>query len=88
MFIFTQFFSQIVYFTQTLVNLAARLESANKGYNTELMISESTYSQLSPHKFKTRFLDEIQVKGKSRSIIVFEVCDETSKNSAMAASFT
>jgi adenylate cyclase len=57
------------------VNLAARLESANKGYNTELMISEFTHSQLTPHKFKTRFLDEIHVKGKSRSIKVFEVCD-------------
>ncbi len=59
------------------VNLAARLEGANKNYNTELMISESTYSQLTPNKFKTRFLDEIKVKGKSRPIKVFEVCNET-----------
>lgn len=55
------------------VNLAARLESANKGYHTELMISESTHSQLPPNTFKTRFLDEIKVKGKSRAIKVFEV---------------
>jgi adenylate cyclase len=55
------------------VNLAARLESANKRYNTSLMISEFTHAALSPGYFQTRILDIIKVKGKSRSVKVFEV---------------
>ena len=55
------------------VNLASRLESANKLYNTYLMISEFTHNQLSPGLFRTRILDVIQVKGKSQAVKVFEV---------------
>lgn len=55
------------------VNLAARLESANKRYSTSLMISELTHAVLSPGQFQTRILDVIKVKGKSRAVKVFEV---------------
>lgn len=55
------------------VNLASRLEAANKLYDTYLMISESTHNQLSPELFRTRILDVIQVKGKSQAVKVFEV---------------
>jgi adenylate cyclase len=58
------------------VNLASRLESANKLYRTYVMISESTYDQLSPGMFRTRVLDVITVKGKSRAVKVFEVYGE------------
>jgi len=61
------------------VNLASRLESANKLYHTFLMISEFTYKQLSPDLFRTRVLDVIKVKGKSESVKVYEVYEETSK---------
>ncbi|MBN1104460.1 MAG: adenylate/guanylate cyclase domain-containing protein [Deltaproteobacteria bacterium] len=59
------------------VNLASRLEGANKRYNTYLMISETTLGYLSPGLFRTRVLDVIKVKGKTRAVKVFEVIGET-----------
>jgi adenylate cyclase len=61
------------------VNLASRLEAANKRYNTNLMISEFTRQSLTPDVFKTRILDVITVKGKSKSVKVFEVYGENSE---------
>ena len=61
------------------VNLASRLEGANKRYNTFLMISESTCEQLTRGMFKTRLLDVIKVKGKKEAVKVFEVYGETSE---------
>lgn len=61
------------------VNLAARLESANKQYNTFFMISQFTYDSLSKDLFKTRVLDVIKVKGKSKAVKVFEVYGEVSE---------
>ena len=55
------------------VNLASRLEGANRNYGTFLLISEFTLASLTPGRFKTRFLDNIKVKGKSQSVKVFEV---------------
>jgi len=55
------------------VNLASRLEGANKNYGTFLMISEFTFACLVPGRFKTRFLDNIKVKGKLQSVKVYEV---------------
>jgi len=54
------------------VNLGARLESANKFYGTEIMISEFTYRQVKDD-FYTRPLDLIRVKGKQKPIEVFEL---------------
>ena len=58
------------------VNLASRLEGANKRYNTRLMISEYTQQALPPGIFRTRVLDVIKVKGKSKPVRVFEVYGE------------
>ena len=58
------------------VNLASRLEGANKRYNTYLMISEYTQQALPPGIFRTRVLDVIKVKGKSKPVRVFEVYGE------------
>lgn len=55
------------------VNLASRLEGANKRYNTFLMISEFTYEYITPDLFKTRILDIVKVAGKSKAVKVFEV---------------
>ena len=49
------------------VNLASRLEGANKHYKTLIMISEYTHNALTPHLFHTRLLDVIRVKGKSQA---------------------
>ncbi len=60
------------------VNLASRLEGANKQYNTNLMISEFTLEGLTQGMFKTRLLDVIKVKGKNEAVKVYEVYGEGS----------
>ncbi len=55
------------------VNLASRLEGANKAYGTFIMISESVKKQLNPYLFSTRFLDFLAVKGKNEPVLVYEV---------------
>jgi adenylate cyclase len=60
------------------VNLASRLEGANKHYKTLVMISEFTCEALSPGLFRTRLLDVIRVKGKSQAVKVYEVYAEMS----------
>lgn len=53
------------------VNLAARLEGANKAYGTRLMVGERTYRQL-PRRYLMRRLDHLMVKGKARPVRVYE----------------
>jgi adenylate cyclase len=60
------------------VNLASRLEGANKRYDTYLMISEFTLKALAPDAFRTRVLDVIRVKGKTEPVKVYEVLGEAS----------
>ncbi|MFH1488577.1 MAG: adenylate/guanylate cyclase domain-containing protein [Pseudomonadota bacterium] len=54
------------------VNLASRLEGANKHYGTFLMISQSTFEKVKT-EFLTRELDLLRVKGKERPVKVYEV---------------
>jgi adenylate cyclase len=54
------------------VNLASRLEGANKAYNSYIMISETTYSEVEDH-VEVRELDLLRVKGKQEPIRVFEL---------------
>jgi adenylate cyclase len=61
------------------VNLASRLEGANKPYGTFLMISEYTLDHLTPDRFRSRLLDVIKVKGKSEAVKVYEVYGECSE---------
>ena len=56
------------------VNLASRLESANKTYGTELLISDSTALALKG-AYLMRDVDKIRVKGKSQPVGVFELLD-------------
>lgn len=55
------------------VNLASRLESINKRYHTQILISEFTYSEIPPDTFLTRMVDIIKVKGKSKAVKIYEV---------------
>jgi len=60
------------------VNLASRLEGANKHYGTEIMISETTYS-LVKDTLIAREMDIIQVVGKTKPIKVYELVTEKEK---------
>ncbi len=53
------------------VNLAARLEGANKYYGTYTMISSATYEQLG-NDFCCRELGKIRVVGRREPVIVYE----------------
>ena len=63
------------------VNLAARLEGANKQYGSKTIISESVYNNLN-NAFICRELDYITVKGKTEAVRIFEVLQETQKNTS------
>jgi adenylate cyclase len=54
------------------VNLASRLEGANKEYGTNIIVSESTWEQVRD-RIATRELDIIRVQGKAQPTRIFEV---------------
>jgi len=56
------------------VNLASRLEGANKNYGTAILISKAT-RDLVKDKFFCRFVDKVQVKGRQQPEDLYEpVC--------------
>ena len=57
------------------VNLASRLEGANKPFGTPIMISDSTEELVRGH-FVTRQLDAIRVMGKKQPVKVYELMAE------------
>jgi adenylate cyclase len=60
------------------VNLASRLEGLNKIYGTNIIISEKTY-KIVKNKFETRKLDAVQVIGKKKSILIYELINYRGK---------
>jgi len=60
------------------VNLAARLEGANKTYGTKSLISEAVYERVKD-TFLCREIDLIAVKGKNVPVRIFEVLQEADK---------
>ncbi|AFN73498.1 adenylate cyclase [Melioribacter roseus P3M-2] len=66
------------------VNLASRLEGANKAYGTNIMISDSTYELIKDH-FLVRELDIIRVKGKTAPTKIYELISTKDDAEAMAA---
>jgi len=57
------------------VNLASRLEGANKEYKTEIMIGHNTWLDVKD-QFVTRPLDLLKVMGKNESVAVYELMAE------------
>jgi adenylate cyclase len=57
------------------VNLASRLESVNKVFNTKIIISEKTLEK-TEGLFFTRDLGLIEVKGKSEPVGIYELVSE------------
>jgi adenylate cyclase len=64
-----------------MVNLASRLEGANKPYGTYLMISEFTLAEIGD-LVDVRELDLLAVKGKEQPVRVYEVLDEKGRTDA------
>jgi adenylate cyclase len=54
------------------VNLASRLESINKEYGTQVVISEFTYRSVKDD-FWCRELDAVRVKGRARPVKIYEL---------------
>ena len=54
------------------VNLASRLESANKEFHTGIIISEFTLAKLG-ERFDVRALGDVKVKGKERPVTIYEL---------------
>jgi len=58
------------------VNLTARLEGLTKYYSVSLIISVATKERLEDlSKYHIRFLDKVQVKGKTKALDLYEVYD-------------
>jgi len=54
------------------VNLASRLEGLNKEYGTNIIVSDSTLSEVGDG-YVTRYLDLVIVKGRSTPVAVYEL---------------
>ncbi|HNY17502.1 MAG TPA: adenylate/guanylate cyclase domain-containing protein [Treponemataceae bacterium] len=57
------------------VNLAARLEGANKAYGSKSIITEAVYERVK-EQFLCRELDFIAVKGKNEPVRIYEILQE------------
>jgi adenylate cyclase len=57
------------------VNLAARLEPANKTYDTLNMVSQATLDAADAGKVRVRELDNIAVKGREKPVVVYELLE-------------
>jgi len=62
------------------VNLAARLEPANKEYGTRIIMGQKTHQLLPAGEFATRLLDKIVVKGKTEPVDIYELIYPISQN--------
>ncbi|MBS03934.1 MAG: adenylate/guanylate cyclase domain-containing protein [Gammaproteobacteria bacterium] len=63
------------------VNLAARLEGANKAYGSDIMISENTHRLVSGD-VDVRELDTIRVVGKSEAVTVYQLLERKNQTQA------
>ena len=54
------------------VNVASRLEGANKYYMTEIIIGQNTADQLD-NQFNLRKLDKVRLKGKQEPVEIYEL---------------
>ncbi|MCX7337893.1 MAG: cache domain-containing protein [Alphaproteobacteria bacterium] len=63
------------------VNLCSRLEGLNKLYGTNIIISGSVFDKVGD-QFFTRILDKVAVKGKSKSIKIYELLGQKNDDPA------
>jgi len=62
------------------VNLAARLEGANKSYGTRALVSEGVHEKVKK-AFLCREIDLLTVKGKKQPVRIFEILEQQEKAS-------
>ena len=62
------------------VNLAARLEGANKAYGSKSLVSEAVFEKVNSF-FICRELDFITVKGKTKPVKIYEILQIATKSS-------
>lgn len=58
------------------VNLASRIESLNKTYGTNILVSESTYVKVRDEFPRAREIDRIRVRGRSQVVGIYELIAE------------
>jgi hypothetical protein len=59
------------------VNLAARIESTNKRYGSELLISDATHARLAEsNQFDIRRMERVMVVNRRKPVTIYEVFDE------------
>jgi class 3 adenylate cyclase len=61
------------------VNLAARVLSLNKYYNSGILITMATANKLREDTFVLRKVERVKVKGKQKSAIIWELLKESDK---------
>jgi adenylate cyclase len=66
------------------VNLAARLEGANKFYGSDLMVSDATYQQ-AKDAVDARLLDTLRVVGKNEPITVWQLLERKGETKGLMA---
>lgn len=59
------------------VNIASRLESINKKYGTKIMLSQNVVEHVE-HDFSFVYIDEIELKGKTKPTKIFTIKQEVS----------
>lgn len=67
------------------VNLASRLEGTNKTYNTEILACKPV-KEATGKEFTWKFIDSVKVKGKSKSVELFELVKINSKKKVIPPS--
>jgi adenylate cyclase len=58
------------------VNLASRIESLNKVYGTNILVSEYTFAQVKDAFPNSREIDRVQVRGRAQHVRLYELIPE------------
>jgi len=67
------------------VNLTSRLEPLNKQFGTQILISESTYSEVKDY-IEVREIPAVELRGKEEKVKVYDVLGKKRKFSPPPAS--
>lgn len=62
------------------VNMASRIEEANKTYGTEILVSKNTWN-IVKNSFEGKLVDTVQLRGTSTKVELYELLGEKNDNS-------